>query len=120
MDTPWSVGIDIERTTNRYIAKDYDIKAYGGALHASYPLNPFTRFGWHYRVRNTYVNVQGQESNTYLQNAAKINGLISASGVSLNFDSTDCPGCPTNASDRAWSWNIQDLVEITIFGDLPT
>jgi outer membrane protein insertion porin family len=95
-DTPWSVGIDLERSTNRYISKDYDIKAWGGALHASYPLNCFTRFGWHYRVRNTNVEVEGYEGNVVLQTEAHNSGLISATGVSLNFDSTDCPSCPTN------------------------
>ncbi len=95
-DTPWSVGIDLERSSNHYIAKDYDINAWGAAVHASYPMNPFTRFGWHYRFRDTRVSVTGNKQNVDLEEEARNSGVISASGVSLAYDSTDCPTRPTN------------------------
>ncbi|MDP1836346.1 MAG: outer membrane protein assembly factor BamA [Chlamydiales bacterium] len=96
-DTPWSVGVDIEKSWVGYVSNDYEIDAIGGSLHASYPLDQFTRFGWHYRIRNTTVNVDnGSRNNETLVDEARNSGLISATGVSLNYDSTDSPSCPTN------------------------
>lgn len=94
MDTPWSVGFDIERTTTQYIAKDYDIKALGFTLNAMRQINPFLRFGWHYRIRNSFVDVHGRVSRAE-RKAADLSGLISATGISLLYDSTDHPLRPT-------------------------
>lgn len=96
MDTPWSVGFDVERSSNRYISNDYDIEAWGLALHAKYPVNQYVRFGWHYRLRNTHVNVEKDKKNPQLERAAHNAGLISASGVSWIYDSRDQIGRPTN------------------------
>lgn len=57
MDTQWTVGFDLELSNTRYISEDYDIDASGITLHASYQLNPFLRTAWHYRLRNTHINV---------------------------------------------------------------
>ena len=94
-DTPWSIGLDLERSYVRYVSDDYNIQSWGAAFHASYPLDAFTRFGWHYRLRNTDVVVCGNENNRELRSEADNSGLISASGVSLSYDSTDSPQCPT-------------------------
>lgn len=94
-DTPWIVGFDIERTSNRYISKDYDIEATGGNIHGSYQLNQFLRLGLHYRLRNTFVRLEENRPPEELEKAARNSGLISAAGVSLNYDSTDHPAAPT-------------------------
>jgi outer membrane protein insertion porin family len=96
-DTPWSIGFDADRSWNSYISDEYEIESYGFAFHASYPLDKFTRFGWHYRMRNSNVFVSNsQKGNEYLMQQADLAGLISASGVSLIYDSTDSASCPTN------------------------
>lgn len=127
-DTKWVVGFEIERSNNRYISEDYDINATGITLQGSYPLNPFIRFGTHYRLRNTYITLnkhkirhsekkrkeKGEEAlaegkperaekqfhklkglNCKLREEAKNLGLISALGISLNYDSTGNAHCPT-------------------------
>lgn len=95
-DTPWIVGFDLEQSNVRYISRDYDINGFGGMLHAKYPINPYLRFGWHYRLRNTTVKVTGDgDESRQLREEAKNGGLISASGISLVYDSTDCPQRPT-------------------------
>lgn len=105
MDTPWSVGFDIERSSNRYLSKDYDINAWGLTLRAGYEINAFLRFGWHYRLRDSDVHVDDDGSSSSsspstsalasssdsLEEEAHVGGLISASGVSLNYNSTDHP-----------------------------
>lgn len=56
-DTQWVVGFEIENSNNRYISDDYDINATGITVNGAYPLNPFLRFGTHYRLRNTYITL---------------------------------------------------------------
>lgn len=92
-DTPWSVGVDLEKSWVAYVSESYQINAIGGSLHASYPLDPYTRFGCHYRLRDTDVDVK--DSSALLNQEAAHSGLISAVGVSLNFDSTNSPSCPS-------------------------
>jgi len=97
MDTQWTVGVDLERTNNRYISQDYEISAWSGSLNASYLCNAFLRFGWHYRVRDSSVTVDNKQAmNKELQRQAKNAGLVSASGISLLYDSTDSPCRPTS------------------------
>lgn len=94
-DTPWIVGFDLERSNVRYISDDYDINSWGGVIHAKYPINPYLQFGWHYRLRNSDVKVHGDgDESRQLLKEAKNSGLISASGISLTYDSTDNPQAP--------------------------
>lgn len=98
MDTKWSVGFDFERSSNRYISNDYDIEAMGYTLHANYDVNAFVRFGWHYRIRHTRVELSGHEAHAdkKLQKASRLGGLISATGFTWSYDSTndvDKPSC---------------------------
>lgn len=99
MDTKWSVGFDLENSSNRYISDDYNIKAVGYTLRANYALNAFMRFGWHYRIRHTNVDLDGHAAkgmgNCELYKASCIQGLISASGFSFGYDSTDRVEMPT-------------------------
>jgi outer membrane protein insertion porin family len=94
MDTQWSVGFDLERSSNHYISKDYDIEATGFTLHAGYSINSFLKAGWHYRIKNTYTHVYRHASHL-LKDEARLAGLISATGLSLIYDSTDHPQKPS-------------------------
>jgi outer membrane protein insertion porin family len=49
-DTQWTVGVDLDKGSNRYISDDYDIHSQNGTIHATYRINQFVHFGWHYRV----------------------------------------------------------------------
>jgi outer membrane protein insertion porin family len=90
MDSKWSVGFDIDKSTNRLISNDYDIKALGYTLRGNYEINPFLRAGLHYRIRNTRVNLDSDAfDDCELYRATRIHGLISAVGFSLSYDSTD-------------------------------
>ena len=94
-DTPWIVGFDLEKSNVRYISNAYEIDSVGGTLHAKYPINPYLRFGWHYRLRYSDVDVEGAKVNPLLKQDAKNDGIVSASGVSLIYDSTDSPQKPS-------------------------
>lgn len=110
MDSRWSVGFDIEKTTNQYISEDYDIKALSYNLRATRGINAFTRFGLHYRISNSHVHFDNAHSHGHEKNqtetffdgckelceASHIHGLISAIGWQLSYDSTnriDLPSC---------------------------
>lgn len=96
MDSKWSVGFDIEKSSNRYISDDYNIKALGYTLRGTYEMNAFMRFGCHYRIRNTKLNLDHDVfGDCELYQASRIQGLISAAGVSFSYDSTDSVETPT-------------------------
>ncbi|MCE5315809.1 MAG: outer membrane protein assembly factor BamA [Parachlamydia sp.] len=57
MDTPWIVGFDIENSRTSYLSRHYTINATGLTLHTGYQVNPFLRTGWHYRLRDTHIQL---------------------------------------------------------------
>lgn len=95
MDTQWVVGLEIEKSSNRYVSKDYDIDASGFTAHGSLQVNQFVRLGLHYRLRNTHVEISRGVS-CLLKEEARNSGLISAAGVTLSYDSTNHPNEPTS------------------------
>lgn len=95
MDSNWSVGFDFDKTINRIQSDDYEIYGWGGGLFADYDINDFLRFAWHYRLRDSHVKITGSTTQL-LKEEAKNNGIVSASGVSLNYDSTNHPLFPTD------------------------
>lgn len=98
MDTPWTVGFDLERTSNHYISDDYDITSDAFILHSTYRINQFVRFGWHYRIKNSHQGASHdeKEDNPTLAHDTRLGGIISASGISWTYDSTDHPILPRN------------------------
>lgn len=131
MDTQWAVGFDLEKSQTRYIAHDYDINAQGVNFHATLQNNPFLRTGWHYRIRDSHVDIADYDIEKHkdhiasdqkdadgnpiglteeqaktnkanwekeqqkIKNLRKLDGLVSAAGVTLSYDSTNHPVCPT-------------------------
>lgn len=57
MDTPWIIGFDIENSRTSYLSRHYTINATGFTLHTGYQVNPFLRTGWHYRLRDTHIQL---------------------------------------------------------------
>lgn len=96
LDTKWTIGFDLSKSTTRYISKDYDLQTIALALRANYDLNQFLRFGLQYRLKNGWVDLHHHGSHIHdLRRDANINGLISAIGTSLSYDSTDHPIKPS-------------------------
>lgn len=114
-DTPWVVGFDIDRTSNRYIAHDYDFESSGIRLHADYPLNAFVRVGCYYRLKYTDIKISDHEEDKaedilddkhsskhqkhiseQLLEEQSNSGIISGVGVKLVYDATNNPVRPTS------------------------
>jgi outer membrane protein insertion porin family len=96
MDTPWAVGFDIERSSNRYISDAYDINATGFNLHGIYDYNAYVNVGVHYRIRNACIElVKKKKAEPQLVREAKEKGLVSAVGATWMYDSTNSIMRPT-------------------------
>jgi outer membrane protein insertion porin family len=95
-DSLWRVGFEANKSFSALQSKTYDINTYGLTLFASYPINPLWTFGLKYRIRDARVSTHGHHVSKEEKKEAKQDGLISASSVSLGFDSTDHPRKPHN------------------------
>lgn len=113
MDTPWSVGFDIDRSMKCYVSDDYSIKSVGLALHGTYECNAFMRVGAHYRIRYSYNDIDLNCSCPVDENGNKAHkdcnvptlqsiketeaadGMISALGYTWQYNTTNHPICPT-------------------------
>lgn len=96
MDTPWSIGFDLSKSSTEYISRDYEIDTVSLVLRAQYDINSFVRFGLQYRLKNGVVYLhRGGKHNKELEEAADVHGLISAVAASISYDSTDHPIKPT-------------------------
>lgn len=96
MDTPWSIGFNLEKSLNDYISNDYNINAYGFNFNALYQINPFLRQGYHYRLKYSRVKLETDDPGEGLRKASHQHSLVSAVGVSYVYDSTNHPALPTN------------------------
>jgi outer membrane protein insertion porin family len=94
-DTLWRVGFDASKTHSTLISKDYHIDNLGLTLYASYPITNLWSFGWKYRIRNTITHINSHVSREERKDQGP-EGIISATGVSLSFDSTDSAIKPHN------------------------
>lgn len=121
-DTKWIVGFELENSVNRYIAKDYDIKTYGGLVNATYQLNQFMKLGWHYRLKHTDIETSGgleyeerykyyskSESGPLLSVESKNDGMVSATGLTWTYDSTDHPSKPTQGVKSRFEIEVAGL-----------
>lgn len=96
-DTPWTIGFDIDRTSNRYVSKEYDFESTGFILRGGYQVNAFVKTGVHYRFKNTHLRLthHDDEIPKELCEEAKNSGNISAVGWNITYDSTNHPMWPT-------------------------
>ena len=90
LDTPWILGVDLEKTNNRALSRGYEIKTYGGNVHGTYIINEFIKYDLYYRARHTNVDVR-DDNNPLLREEGNKSGFISAIGNVLIYDSTDHP-----------------------------
>jgi outer membrane protein insertion porin family len=123
-DTQCSFGFDIDRSNNRYISERYNIQTGTLSLRSFYDCNQWARVGWHYRIKNSYIHIDHHQlkkdyneqvklwqeredpsdstecpqyrKNQKLIEEAERSGIVSATGVTFMYDSTNNPTFPTN------------------------
>ncbi len=92
MDTKWIVGFDADRTYNRAVSYDYDIKTSSFRFHATKPLNDYVRYGWQGRLRYSSITINNDQSASITDNIRREsgkNGLVSSVGPMISYDATD-------------------------------
>jgi len=94
LDTEWIVGFDVEKANNRALSEGYEVKTYGGNVHATYIFNDFLKHNVYYRANHTNTHVKNHKSILLNEEAANT-GFISAIGTTLIYDSTNNPRRPT-------------------------
>jgi outer membrane protein insertion porin family len=92
-DSLWRVGFEGSVTESTLTSNDYIVRTYGLTLFAAYPLTNYWTYGNKYRIRNSTVNVKHKEhkSKAEIHKEKEAEGLISAIGSSISYDSTDNP-----------------------------
>ncbi len=96
-DSLWRFGFDFSGTSSRLQSKDFKIKTLGGSVYTSYPVSTFWSIGVKYRLRNTNNSIKEKafsektsDEQKKIHDAKEENdGLISAIGSYLSYDSTD-------------------------------
>ena len=97
LDTKWTVGVDLQKTRNSYSARDYTIKSDGATFTGKKELNPFLKFGTHYRIKDSEIDLHGIhhcKRNRELIRESKNGGVISAAGAAMYYDSSNHPVSP--------------------------
>lgn len=94
-DTAWRIGFDVTQTHSTLISEDYNIDTLGFTLYASYPFNPLWSFGTKYRIKNADNHISHHVPKDQIHGADQ-DGVLSAVGASLTFDSTDSALKPHN------------------------
>lgn len=94
LDTPWIVGVDLEKSDNRVLSRAYEIKTYGGSAHATYIKNAFLKYNFYYRAEHSRTAVKGNQP-PLLETEGAESGLISAAGLNFIYDSTNNARKPT-------------------------
>lgn len=95
-DTLWRVGFDVARTHSTVQAKHYVVNTTGGSIFANYPVTNLWTFGLRYRVRDSDVTTSHGAPPKERKEAKDSDGIISALGSSMGFDSTDSMIKPHN------------------------
>ncbi|MEX1012564.1 MAG: outer membrane protein assembly factor BamA [Waddliaceae bacterium] len=103
MDTPWTLGFDIDYSTSDYTSNAYDIDAWGFSFHSHYCLDKFWKLGLHYRLRDSHIHLQTDNPSKELERQVKNSGLITAMGASFVHNTTNSIACPTSGVKMNWS-----------------
>lgn len=94
LDSLWRIGFEFVATSNsELLSKDYKIDTYNFGTFVSYPLSPYLNYGFKYRVKNYDIDVSrsilDDPANKNSINRRSEDGILSAVGASINWDSTD-------------------------------
>ncbi len=91
LDTPWILGVDLEKSNNRALSRGYEINTYGGNIHGTYILNDYLKYSVYYRARHTSTSGRATDTRAFEERGGNQSGFISAVGNTLVYDSTNNP-----------------------------
>ncbi|ANH79042.1 outer membrane protein assembly factor BamA [Candidatus Chlamydia sanziniae] len=107
LNTPWILGVELEKSINRALSKDYAVQTYGGNVSTTYILNEHLKYGIFYRGSQTSLH----EKRKFLlgPNIDNNKGFVSAGGCTLSYDSIDNPRNPTTGIRSGISFEVSGL-----------
>ncbi|MCH9609593.1 MAG: Outer membrane protein assembly factor BamA [Chlamydiales bacterium] len=108
LDTPWIIGVDLEKNDNRVLSRAYEVKTWGGSVHATYICNEYLKYNLYYRAIRTRTSV-GSDPTQLLETEGDRSGFISATGLNFLYDSTDHPRKPTDGFRSRFLYEIAGL-----------
>lgn len=88
-DSLWRLGFEVSFTRSKLQSKNYEIDTYGGSVFTSYPITNFWTFSSKYRLRHEKSDIKDVSKATEKKVEDNSEGLISALGVAISYDSTD-------------------------------
>jgi len=97
-DTKWTVGFDVSKrkssyTVDRYITRSNTLRLFG-----HYQFNAFLGIEPYYRLNHSFISLKYKKADRHareLRRESQNDGLISAAGLSLVYDSRNHPMVPT-------------------------
>nr|WP_149866181.1 outer membrane protein assembly factor BamA [Chlamydia gallinacea] len=106
LNTPWILGVELDKSINKALSKDYSVETYGGNVSTTYILNQKLKYGLYYRGSQTSLHKKKNQVGPDLD-ANK--GFVSAAGINLNYDSVNNPRNPTTGIRGGISFEVSGL-----------
>ncbi len=95
LNTPWIFGLELDKSINKALSKEYSVETYGGNVSTTYILNERLKYGVYYRGSQTELHMKGGNTASSKGPDVKNNkGFVSATGFNINYDSVDNPRTP--------------------------
>ncbi|SGA01586.1 outer membrane protein assembly factor BamA [Chlamydia abortus] len=107
LNTPWILGVELDKSINRALSKDYSVETYGGNVSTTYILNQQLKYGIYYR--GTQTSLYKKKKDQAGPDLAANKGFISAAGVNLNYDSVNNPRNPTTGIRSSINFEVSGL-----------
>ncbi len=107
-NTPWILGINIDKSVNKALSSGYHIDSFGGNVSATYICNIFSKYGIYYRGNHSKLFLKDKKNNIINNddnpessssesgpNVSENRGFVSAIGTTFSYDSTNHPRNPS-------------------------
>ncbi|MBF5051238.1 Uncharacterized protein CLAVI_000879 [Candidatus Clavichlamydia salmonicola] len=120
MDFNWTLGVAIDKGANKALSSNYEVETFGGNLSATYLCSDFMKYGFYYRANHSYLrhlypssniinssSVNGPTSpSTFVAREGSNDGLVSALGFSVAYDTTNSPRMPTHGKRSRLAFEV--------------
>ncbi|EPP35654.1 outer membrane assembly complex, YaeT protein [Chlamydia ibidis] len=107
LNTPWILGVELDKSINRALSKDYSVETYGGNVSTTYILNERLKYGIYYRGSQTSLQKKSRVKAGPDLDSNK--GFVSAAGINLNYDSVNNPRNPTAGIRGGLNFEVSGL-----------
>ena len=111
LNTPWILGVELDKSINKALSKDYSVDTYGGNVSTTYILNDKLKYGLYYRGSQTSLSLR-KKTQTSTRPGPDLDsnkGFVSAAGLNVLYDSIDNPRKPTMGVRGSLNFELSGL-----------